>query len=139
MVAGAKQAAQAVADDPIGVGKQVAGKVAEADFPMQMAEGMSVSDLIAPMSGLGKAAAAMGMAAGVPKVVKGLPKWKKVSPDDYDTVGGEWSIARLAAEDNSYGNVDEWTVYNRKTGAAHDVYAKLKDAKAAVVDMMAEE
>lgn len=67
MVAGAKQAAQAVADDPVGVGKQVAGKVAEADFPMQVAEGMSVSDLIAPMSGLGKAAAAMGMAAAVPK------------------------------------------------------------------------
>lgn len=74
MVAGAKQAAQAVADDPVGVGKQVAGKVAEADFPMQMAEGMSVSDLIAPMSGLGKAAAAMGMAAGVPKkIAKRLP------------------------------------------------------------------
>ena len=72
MVAGAKQAAQAVADDPIGVGKQVAGKVAEADFPMQVAEGLSISDLVAPMSGLGKAAAAMGMAAALPsKTVRG--------------------------------------------------------------------
>ncbi len=53
-------------------------------------------------------------------------------------MGGEYSIARLAAEDNSYGNVDEWTVYNRKTGESYDVFSRLKDAKAAVIDLMEE-
>ena len=80
----------------------------------------------------------VGMGTDAPKAVKKQPKWKKVSPDDYDVVGGEYSIARLAAEDNSYGNVDEWTVYNRKTGESYDVFSRLKDAKAAVIDLMEE-
>jgi hypothetical protein len=135
-VSGVTRAAKEAYEDPGAVARAIGSKVTEQDFPMQLAEGVSISDFISPMSGIG---AVLGMAAAVPKAVKKLPKWKKISPDDYDTVDGEWSIARLAAEDNSYANVDEWTVYNRKTGDAHDVYTKLKDAKAAVVDMMAKE
>jgi len=60
--------------------------------------------------------------------------WKKISSDDYRSANGEYGIARLSAEDNSYANVDEWTLYNDRTNESIDVYSRLKDAKKAAAD-----
>ena len=78
-VSGVTRAAKEAYEDPAAVARAIGSKVTEEDFPLQLAEGMSVSDFISPMSGIG---AAMGMAAAVPKAVKKLPKGRKLEPDE---------------------------------------------------------